>query len=183
MDKRWLGLIEKYLVRDPWKKAAFYKRHHYFHSIGEECYIAIHIWPIESYLMELGNNVWITGGVQIIHHDASVQVVRKALNYPWLDKIGRIRIGDNVFIGNHSILMPGINIGNNCIIGAGTVVSKDVLDNTVVAGNPMRVICSFEEYAEKCLKHTQEYPWREKTTGAELHDIRVKYFWEQGFKK
>ena len=51
-----------------------------------------------------------------------------------------IRIEDNVWIGGGAILLPGVRIGRNAVVGAGAVVSRDVEANTVVAGNPARVI-------------------------------------------
>ena len=56
---------------------------------------------------------------------------------------------DNVFIGLGSIIMPNVRIGENCIIGAGSVVTKDVPNNTVVAGVPAKKICSFDDYMKK----------------------------------
>lgn len=51
-----------------------------------------------------------------------------------------ITIGDNVWFGGHCTVLPGVTIGNNVIVGAGSVVTKDIPDNAVVAGNPARII-------------------------------------------
>ena len=61
----------------------------------------------------------------------------------------KITVGDNTFIGARSIIMPGVNIGSNCIIGAGCIVTKDVPNNMVVAGVPARIVCTIDEYIEK----------------------------------
>lgn len=61
-------------------------------------------------------------------------------------------IGDNVFIGINSIILSGSNIGNNVIIGAGSVVSGRIPDNEVWGGNPAKFICSLDEYYKKCQK-------------------------------
>ena len=58
-------------------------------------------------------------------------------------------MGDNVYIGVHTVILPGVKIGNNVIIGAGSVVTKDIPDNSVAAGTPARVIKSSQEYLEK----------------------------------
>lgn len=105
----------------------------------------------EPYLIKIGSNVTITC-VRILTHDASL---KKKTGYT---KVGKVHIGDNVFVGAGSIILPNVCIGNNCIIGAGTVVSKDVPDNSVVAGNPMRIISTYEECVEKNLKKMQEIP-------------------------
>ena len=93
-------------------------------------------------LISIGNNVTITG-VRILAHDAST---KKFLGY---SKVGVVEIGDNVFIGQGSIILPNTKIGNNVIIGAGSVIAKDVPDNVVVVGNPWRVLCTFDEYIER----------------------------------
>jgi maltose O-acetyltransferase len=81
--------------------------------------------------------------VHILCHDAST---KKFLNYT---KIGRVTIGNNVFIGAETVVLPGVTIGSNVIIGANSTVTHDVPDGTVVAGSPARVLCSLEEYLQK----------------------------------
>ena len=95
-----------------------------------------------GFLCSIGDNVTLTG-VRILTHDAST---KKFLGY---SKIGKVEIGDNVFVGNGAIILPNVKIGNNVIIGAGTIVAKNVPDNVVIAGNPWRVICTCEEYIER----------------------------------
>lgn len=72
-------------------------------------------------------------------------------------RYGKIVIKDNCFIGAHSTILPGVTIGPNSIIGACSLVRKDVEPNSVYAGIPARRICSLEEYAEKCLRETPNY--------------------------
>ncbi len=100
-------------------------------------------------LLTIGDNVTITG-VQILLHDASTY---KTLGWT---KVGEVRIGDNVFIGINSIILPNVHIGSNVIIGAGCVVAKDIPDNSVVVGNPARVIGSFDAYIDRQKKKMQE---------------------------
>ncbi|MBQ8394093.1 MAG: acyltransferase [Clostridia bacterium] len=103
------------------------------------------------YLIKIGNNVTITC-VRILTHDASL---KKKIGYT---KVGKVHIGDNVFIGAGSIILPNVSIGNNCIVGAGTVVAKDVPNNSVVIGNPMRVISTYDACVEKNIKAMQNDP-------------------------
>lgn len=93
---------------------------------------------LRPFLVEIGKNTLITGA-RILTHDAST---KKALGYT---KIGSVKIGDNVFIGINTVILPNVKIGNNVIIGAGTIVSKNIPDNSVVVGNPMKIIGTFEE--------------------------------------
>lgn len=99
--------------------------------------------PSHCWLIEIGNNVTIAPRVHILCHDAST---KHFLGYT---KIGRVTIGDNVFIGAESVVLPGIKIGNNSIIGANSTVTHDVPDNMVYAGNPAREIYSLNEYLAK----------------------------------
>lgn len=62
---------------------------------------------------------------------------------------GYTRIGDNVFIGMNASIMPGVSIGNNCIIGTNSVVTRDIPDNTVAAGNPAKVVCTLDDFYQK----------------------------------
>ena len=117
--------------------------------IGEGCRFyrpsSMNIDVTSPVLLEIGNYVKITSGVVILAHDYSRSVIRRAYG----EVIGEARktiIGDNVFVGMNAIILNGANIGNNVIIGAGSVVSGHVPDNSVVAGNPAKVIMSLEEY-------------------------------------
>ncbi len=99
--------------------------------------------PAHCWLIEIGDNVTMAPRVHILCHDAST---KEFLNYT---KIGRVNIGDNVFIGAESIVLPGVNIGKNVIIGAGSVVTSDIPENSVAVGIPARVISSLDDYLSK----------------------------------
>ena len=102
-----------------------------------------------GFLCSIGNNVTLTG-VTILTHDAST---KKFIGY---SKIGTVNIGNNVFVGQGSIILPNVSIGNNVIIGAGTIVAKDVPNNVVIVGNPWRVIMSFDEYIDRNKKSLKD---------------------------
>lgn len=109
----------------------------------------VHIMPRVSFdadyasLISIGDNCIITSGVTILAHDASL--------YPDLNfaKIGKVEIRNNTFIGVNSIILPGVSIGPNVIVGAGSVVSEDVPENSIVAGNPARIIAKKDEFLKK----------------------------------
>lgn len=99
--------------------------------------------PSHCWLIEIGDNVTMAPRVHILCHDAST---KQFLGYT---KIGRVNIGDNVFIGAESVILPGVTIGKNVIVGANSTVSHDIPDNSVVAGSPAKIICTLEEYLSK----------------------------------
>lgn len=99
--------------------------------------------PGHCWLIEIGDNVTMAPRVHILCHDAST---KQFLGYT---KIGRVTIGDNVFIGAESVILPGICIGNNVVIGANSTVTHNVSDNSVVVGSPARVITTLDKYLEK----------------------------------
>lgn len=99
--------------------------------------------PSHCWLITIGNNVTMAPRVHILAHDASTKTF---LDYT---KIGCVNIGDNVFIGAESVILPGITIGNNVIIGANSTVTHNIPDNSVVVGSPAKVIFSLDEYLQK----------------------------------
>lgn len=114
-------------------------------KVGKEFYRlgSVILDPSHCWLIEIGDNVTMAPRVHVLTHDAST---KQFLGYT---KIGRVTIGDNVFIGAESVILPGVTIGNNVIVGANSTVTKDIPDNVVVAGTPARVICTLEEYLNK----------------------------------
>lgn len=99
--------------------------------------------PGHCWLIQIGDNVTMAPNVHILCHDAST---KQFLGYT---KIGRVTIGDNVFIGAESVVLPGVTIGSNVIIGANSTVTHDIPENSVAVGSPARVICTLEEYLNK----------------------------------
>lgn len=104
-------------------------------------------WGTEPWIITLGNNVHITDGVKFITHDGGTLLYRHLV--PDLEITKPITVGDNVYIGNNVIILPGVRIGSNVVIGAGAIVSRDIPDNSVAVGVPARVIKTADEYLEK----------------------------------
>ena len=109
-------------------------------------------WGTEPWLITLGNNVHITGGCKFINHDGGTLIFRDKI--PDLEITKPITVGNNVYIGEDSLILPGVHIGNNVVIGARSGVTKDIPDNSVAAGAPCRVIKSTNEYLEKIKKES-----------------------------
>jgi acetyltransferase-like isoleucine patch superfamily enzyme len=100
----------------------------------------------EPWMIRIGDNSHITAGVQFITHDGGTLVLRKEV--PDLEWSAPITVGSDVYIGMRTMVLPGVNIGNRCIIGAGTVLTKSIPANCVVAGVPGRIIKSTDDYLE-----------------------------------
>lgn len=96
-------------------------------------------------LITIGDNVSITAEVSILTHDFCSSVFRN-LYADYVPGRSKVTIGNNVYIGQKTMILRGVTIGDNVIIGAGTIVTKDIPSNSVVAGVPAKVICSLEEY-------------------------------------
>lgn len=101
----------------------------------------------EPYLITIGDNVTISSGTRFVTHDNSIC---KCDNSEFTDIVGKIDIGDNVFIGMGSIIMYGVSIADNTIIGSGSVVTKSILiPGQVWAGNPCKQIATLEKFYQK----------------------------------
>ena len=119
-------------------------------KMGENNFISSRFWSSEAYLITIGNYCGITKGVRFFTHGGARSVRR---TYPQFDCFGKIIIGDYVYIGSNSLIMPGVTIGDNVLIAAGSVVTKSVPSNVVVGGNPARIVCTIEEYIERNLPY------------------------------
>jgi acetyltransferase-like isoleucine patch superfamily enzyme len=119
-------------------------------KVGNDCRFFTTSFSSESFLIEIGNHVTITEGVRFVTHDGGMWVIRE-LNpvYKKSNILGRIKIGNNVFIGLNSIILPGVSIGDNTIIAAGSVVTKSFNGNCVIGGVPAKKIRDIDEYIDK----------------------------------
>ncbi len=139
---RWLRILRCYLHYDTVGYARLMGV-----QIGTDCRIETMNWfGSETELIRVGNHVTIAQRVICLTHDGGVWVFRE--KHPDIDLIAPITIGNNVFIGNSAIILPGVTIGDNCVIAAGAVVTRDVPSGHVVAGVPARCIKTVEEYWE-----------------------------------
>ncbi len=117
-------------------------------NIGENCHIYGDVsWGTEPWIISIGNNVYITSNIRFITHDGATLLFRNVT--PDLEITKPITIGNNVYIGARSTILPGVNIGNKVIIGACSVVTKNIPDNSLVVGNPAKIIKTTDEYYEK----------------------------------
>lgn len=97
------------------------------------------------WMLKIGDYCKITAGCTILTHDYSRSVTRM-YSGEIIGEAGLTTIGNNVFIGMHSIILMGTTIGDNVIVGAGSVVSGYIPSNVVVAGNPAKIIMNLDEH-------------------------------------
>lgn len=149
-------------------------------EVGEGCRIYIKRFTSEPFLISIGNRVTITSGVRLLTHNGSTWLIRdeKGRRYDFKP----VKIGDDVFIGTNSIVMPGVKIGNRVIVAAGSVVTKSVPDNCIVGGNPARIIGHFDTYEAKVLENFPSNEdmaggskYRETITSLANHDFKEEY--------
>lgn len=115
-------------------------------KMGVDNFIDSDFWSSEPYLISIGSHCQITSDVKFYTHGGAGAVRRF---YPNFDTFGKIQIGDYVYIGSGAKIMPGVKVGDNVLIAAGSVVTKSVPSNMVVAGCPAKIICTIEEYIER----------------------------------
>lgn len=108
--------------------------------------------PGHCWLIRIGNNVTLAPRVHVLAHDAST---KNALGYT---KLNTVKIGNNVFVGAGTIIMPGAEIPDNSVIGAGSVVTKKLEKSGVYVGTPCQYLCSYESYVSVQKKMMLEKP-------------------------
>lgn len=172
--KRWIKKIFRYLAhrhgRIPglyqrvcrpggveW--ANFLRRHGRLVSIGTDCSILTSTAILNPEYVKIGDNVSLSR-CTLIGHDGSIAVLNKAYGVK-LDRVGKIDIRSNVFVGWGAVIMPDVTIGPNAIVGAGAVVTRDVKPGTIVGGSPAKEIGRVEDYVNKLKDETAKLPWAE----------------------
>lgn len=106
------------------------------------------------YLISIGDNCSISKYVQLIAHD---QATFK-FSEDNLERLGKIEIKENCYIGQSAIILPGVTIGPNVLVAAGSVVNKDIPPNSCVAGVPARVYSKFDEFISRQVKQAKVRP-------------------------
>ena len=128
-------------------------------TIGDNVHIPnVNQLGTEPYLVTIGDNVYFSGTeTQLLTHDGGIsQTYHMGISHKRFDCFGKIKIGDNCFIGIRCIIIKGVTIGDNCIIGAGSIVTKNIPSGSVACGVPARVIETVEEYYNKNLNHLDD---------------------------
>lgn len=138
------------IMFDSSKRGAYVRKHQLFGACGENVRLPQMILPYHSEMIFIGNNVEIASGVRFSPHDA----IHSVLNFKYHTKefqeyVGRIEIGDNVFIGTNSVILGGTSIGSDTIVGACSLVQTSLKGGAVYGGVPANKISNYEMFVEK----------------------------------
>ena len=162
--KRLIHSIALLFLRSGRKRAAYLKKHHIFGYIGENCNFGPLLIPLYPELIKLHNNVIVHRKAVLVPHDMVNIFLKRAVpseDFGPNERLGCIEIMDNVYIGPASRILPNVRINKNCIISAGSVVTQDIPENSVVAGNPAKVIGHFDMFvASRLMNKAHSYHFK-----------------------
>ena len=144
--KRLKQTLRLYTILTSTKRTKYLREKEIFGAIGNNCNVMNRTVPLYAKLIKLGSNVRLASNVTFVTHDVSHVMLNDhpdLKNEKFKEKIGCIEIGAGTSI------LYGVKIGSNVIIGAGSLVNKDIPANSVVAGVPAKVLGTFDDYLEK----------------------------------
>lgn len=123
--------------------------------IGDDFYSNYNLTILDCAKVTIGNNCYIADnvGIYAVGHPTDRLLRRVDIEYG-----APVVIGDDVWIGGHTVINPGVTIGDNVVIGSGSVVTRDIESGVVAAGNPCRVIRKIDERDRKYIFKDIEYP-------------------------
>lgn len=159
------------------KRAKLLKKSKIFHSYGEGGLWQSTSLPSEPSLVSIGNNVSVAANVRFVTHDVIQSMLRDMnnenypINIPFY--LGKIEVLDNVMIGANTTILYNTKIGPNAVIAAGSVVTKDVPPDSIVGGNPAKVIGSLSQFAKKRYEEDKGRPY-DISNKEEIE----RFFWE-----
>ena len=110
-------------------------------TLGDNCFLNVNCTLVDSGKITIGNNVFIAPNVCLITEEHAMDVEQRLAG---LEYAHPVTIGDNVWICTGALILPGVTIGANSVIGAGSVVTKDIPANCLAVGNPCCVIRSLK---------------------------------------
>lgn len=137
--------------------AEYLRKHGGLYRMGRDVMIVHGVEITDPAYVSIGNNVCLSR-CTLIGHDGSIGVLQRAYNVK-LDRVGKIDIRDNVFIGYGAIILPGVTIGPNAIVAAGALVANDVPEGAVVGGVPAKPIARTEELVRRFANDSRALPW------------------------
>ena len=163
-------------------RSEYIRRSHIFASFGKNSTMSSRKIPLYPELISIGDNVRLAANVCLVPHDMIHAMLNNTPQNPtgggtvYREYMGCIRIDDNVFVGANSTILADVHIGSNVIIGACTLVTKDLESGFVYAGVPAKKICAFDEFVEK-RKTLVNYPDAYSRKGDSVEVDLAKWLW------
>lgn len=112
----------------------------------------------EPFLIEIGDETTFSNNVRFVNHDGGQNALHFFENFKDVRTFGRIKIGKQCLIGADCTIMPGVEMQDNCVLGAGSILTTSMKSGSVYAGIPAKFICTVEEYGDKLLAKNVLYP-------------------------
>ena len=163
------------------KKAKYIRRKKIFANFGKGSGYALRTIPLYPELISIGNYVRIAPKVTFVTHDVVNAIWNSDPNFPghgsYREYMGCIQIDDNVFVGVGVTIMANVHIGSNVVIGADSLVTKDLPGGYVYAGVPAKPICTIEEFAAK-REAGIRYPEGFTRSGDSIGPDFAKWLWD-----
>ncbi len=182
---RWMALYRRVCQPTGEQWADLLRHHEILVAIGDNVSILPGTVFTDPWYTRIGDNVRLSM-CTLIGHDGSVNMINKAYDTK-LDAVGKIDIRDNVFIGHGAIILPGVTIGPNAIVSAGTVVNRDVGEGEIVSGVPAKVVGQLDMHVAILTAKNKRYPWAEMIEQREgafdpemepkLRKMRIEHFY------
>lgn len=144
-----LGKSENAFINPP-----FYCDYGTHIEVGKNFFANYNCTIIDVAKVKIGNNCQFAPNVSIYTAGHPIHPVSRNSLYEYGISV---TIGDNVWIGGNTVILPGVHIGSNTVIGAGSVVTKDIPDWVVAAGNPCRVVKQITEEDKKHYYKNREF--------------------------
>ena len=147
--ERLIHSLKMLTMRSIRKRTRYMKENQILGGMGENCVWGPWLVPLYPKLIKLHNNVRVHKSAKIVTHDVIngfLKDSRPEMDFGPEERLGCVELMDNVYIAMNTTIMPDVRIGPNCIVTAGSVVTSDVPENSIVSGNPAKVIGRYDMY-------------------------------------
>lgn len=144
-------------------------------KVGENVrFVEVPQFGTEPFLIEIGDETTFSNNVRFVNHDGGQNALHFFEKYKDVRTFGRIKIGKQCLIGADTTIMPGVEMQDNCILGAGSILTTSMPKGTVYAGVPAKFICTVKQYGDKLLANNVMYPRELEDHRAALEDYIKK---------
>ena len=172
-----------FLCKNPRQRAAYLKKKDLLGGIGENCYWGPWLLPLYPKLIVLHNNVHVHRSTTFLTHDMMNRFFASCdpnSDFGYREKLGCIELMDNVYIAMRVIINPNVRINKNCIVSAGSIVTSDLPENSIVSGIPAKVTGRFDMFmALRKMTKGQTHQFKNQ----ELPDEIAKIEWDRFQKR